>query len=58
MLKLKYRKEMQEEMKSEKESPLEKTNKDILLPLISHHLGSIDSAHMRASIQTLPHIAE
>lgn len=32
MLKDKYRKETQEEMKSERESPLEKSNKDIPLP--------------------------
>lgn len=32
MLKHKYRKETQEEMKSERKSPLEKSNKDIPLP--------------------------
>lgn len=41
MLKLKYRKEMQEEMKSEKESPLEKTNKDITLPCALPYLPSV-----------------
>lgn len=51
MLKHKYRKETQEEMKSERESPLEKkSNKDIPAPhafsLISRCSRSISSAHV------------
>lgn len=38
MLKHKYKKETQEEMKSERESPLEKSNKDIPLPCASPYL--------------------
>lgn len=38
MLKHKYKKETQEEMKSERESPLEKNNKDIPLPCASRYL--------------------
>lgn len=39
MLKHKYRKETQEEMKSERESPLAKSNKDIPLPYTLPYLS-------------------